>query len=139
MRSDLYRSESFDLLRPGNNAWRVKPSGKENKIQIQKRVGQHVDFLLGYFTMIEEKSQDYFDTSVLQTPFEFYSNGMALPSNFDVDDVWASNFYDEEDAAEGARLLTRGLTSIEVYPSDSKSYSKGYYNALKLVKEFVEK
>ncbi len=137
--SGLYRSNSFDLLHPANNAWRLRPGKTETPKQIKARVLSHVDFLIAYFAMVEEKSQGYFETAVLQTPFQFYSNGMALPEYFYDDQIWLANFYDEAEARQGAKILTQALASIEKYPADSKTYTKGYYNTLLLVKEFIEK
>lgn len=137
--SELYKSSSYDLLNPENNSWRTPPDHKENHDAIKTRVLAHVNFLIAYFHMIDDKNQQYFEPHILQTPFEFYSNGMALGEKFELDDVWLSDFYDEEDAAAGGELLSQGFTSIEEYPSDENSHTKGYTNVLILVKEYIEK
>jgi hypothetical protein len=122
-----------------NNSWRLRPAHKENPDEIKSRVLQHVNFLIGYFDMVNESKQPYFETAVLHTPFRFYSNGMGLADGFETDDVWLGNFYEEADAAQGAKLLKQALSSIDVYPADERSFTKSYYNALKLIREHVEK
>lgn len=137
--SDLYQAKSFDLLDPKNNAWRVKSDRKESKVEIKQRVATHLNYMINYFKMVDDKKLGYFETGILQTPFGFYSNGIALPNDFENDNKWLPCFYNEEDAATGAKMLSQGLGSIEEYPADGKSYTRGYYNALLLVKEHVEK
>lgn len=137
--SELYRNRSFDLLAPSNNTWRVRPQQKESRAQIQARVAAHVDFLIGYFDMVQKKSQSYFEVSILQTPFQFYSNGIGLKNQFEADNAWQPNFYDEADAAVGAKMLIQGLASIDVYPADDVSFTKGYYNAMLLISEHIKK
>jgi len=137
--SDVYQSSSFDLLDPKNNTWRQKADHKETKEEIKQRVVGHLNYLINYFDLVEHKSQGYFETAILQSPIGFYSNGIALPNDFASDNKWSPYFYDEEDATSGGKMLSQGLSSIEEYPADSKSYTKGYYNALKLIREHVEK
>jgi hypothetical protein len=137
--SDAYRSKSFDLLSPVNNTWRTAPAHKESRAAVKSRVVNHLDFLLGYFKMVDDKSQDYFETGILQTPFGFYSNGIAIPNEFEMDNKWLPYFFDEEDAKLGGKMLLQGLGSIDEYPADEKSFTKGYYKALRLIKEHVEK
>src|SRR5690606_22616201 len=139
VRTDLYKEGEFDLLKPEFNRWRIAPDKKENADEIKARVVNHVDFLLGYFKMLEEKSQNYFEPSVLHTPFNFYSNGIGLGEYFESDNRWLSNFYDQQDAVAGANLLRQGIRSIDKYPADEGSYGKGYYNALMLIKDYIEK
>jgi hypothetical protein len=138
-RSDLYKNNTFDLLHPENNLWRAKPEHKENTVEIQKRVASHLKFLVDYFYMVDKKSQSYFEPAALQTPFRFYSNGIALASEFETDNMWLSNFYDEDDALKGARILNQAISSMNEYPADEKSFVKSYYNALVMMLEYVEK
>jgi hypothetical protein len=137
--SDLYRSKSFDLLNPVNNQWRVAPVHKESHAEVKSRVIGHLDFLIGYFDMVNNKTQDYFEPSILQTPFGFYSNGIAVPNEFEIDNKWLPYFFDEEDAKLGGKMLIQGLGSIDEYPGDGTNFTKGYHNALRLIRDHVEK
>ncbi|HEV8513632.1 MAG TPA: hypothetical protein VGQ59_10155 [Cyclobacteriaceae bacterium] len=138
-RSELYRNSTFDLLSQENNRWRIKPAHKENASEIQHRVAGHVRFLVNYFDMVDKKTQTYFEPAALQTPFRFFSNGIGLATDFEIDNAWVSNFYDEEDASAGAKILAQGLKSMDEYPGDGKNYVKGYYNALQMILEHIEK
>src|SRR5690606_25198470 len=96
VRTDLYKEGEFDLLKPEFNRWRIAPDKKENADEIKARVVNHVDFLLGYFKMLEEKSQNYFEPSVLHTPFNFYSNGIGLGEYFERSEEHTSELQSRE-------------------------------------------
>jgi hypothetical protein len=137
--SEEYRSKSFDLLAPQSNGWRTKPDHKETRAELNTRVLAHVDFLLSYFQMINDNDQDYFEPRVLQTPFQFFSNGIGLRDDFEKDEPWVSHFYDDDNAEQGGKMLINGLRSIEDYPGGGKNFTEGYQKALLLIKEYLEK
>jgi hypothetical protein len=137
--SQKYINQDFDLLSPEANKWQMKPTKKESEQEIKSRVLQHLDFLIQYFKLVEDKEQGYFEIDVLRTPFQFYANGLGVMRETESVEIWRTHFYDTEDANLGADMLMQGLRSIDAYPSDSKSYTKGYLRALLLIKKHVEK
>lgn len=136
---DLYQSASYDLFDPVNNKWRIKPAQRENREQLTKRVVDHVSFLIGYFDMVEEKELGYFEPWMLKTPLQFYSNGIGFNGGFERENIWTSNFYDEEDAVAGAEIFVESLHSVREYPADKSSYTKGYRNALARMRDYIKK
>lgn len=134
-----YRNKSYDMQDPAQNTWREKPRQKESQQQIETRVLNHVQYLVGYFNLVEEKEQTYFETALLQTPFRFHSNGISLPQDFEEENKWVSCFYDKEDAKTGAKMLIKSLRSIETYPASEESYTKGYHDAFVIMAEYLQK
>ncbi|MEA5257050.1 hypothetical protein VB264_04580 [Arcicella aquatica] len=131
-----YESKKTDLLSVSSNWWRVKPTKKETKDQIKKRVIAQIDFMLKYFELIDDKQYTTFKTTPLICPYSLYSTGMDInPSELT---EYNKLFYDYDDAATAYELLDKGLKSISVYPADSETFTKGYSNALKEIRKFIE-
>jgi hypothetical protein len=137
--SNVHKSKSFDLLAPTSNRWRMKPDHSETRAELNTRVLAHVDFLLSYFKMINDNEQDYFEPRVLQTPFQFYANGIGLRDDFEKDTPWTSSFYNDDNAEQGGKMLINALRSIDDYPGGGTNYTEGYRKALLLIKEYLEK
>lgn len=136
--SEYYKSNTYDLLEPANNTWRKKPKQKETPSEIKKRVLNHLDYLIAYFQLVEDKEQTFFETVLLQTPFNFHRNGISLPIDFAKEYKWQSIFYDKEDAVTGGKLLVKGLRSVKDYPTD-KYLTKGFHDALVMMAEHLRK
>lgn len=137
--SRYFSNKSYDMLDPANNMWRQKPRQKESPEELEARVLDHVQYLIAYFKLVEDKKQTFFETTPLQTPIRFHSNGISLPADFENDNAWLSCFYNEADAAAGVKILVSSLRSISDYPSDPKSYTKGYHYALVMMAEYLRK
>lgn len=137
--STHFSTSSEDLLNPANNTWRIKPGQKETAQEIETRVINHVQYLIRYFALVETKKQGYFETTHLQTPLKFYSNGLSLPQEFITNNGWVSYFYDEADAQAGGKLLLKSFSSMEEFPASEKSYTKGYHDALVMMKDYLVK
>jgi hypothetical protein len=136
---EYYKSEAYDLLEPANNTWRKKPKQKETPSEIKKRVLNHLEYLVAYFQLVEDKEQTFFETVHLQTPFKFHQNGISLPVDFAKAYTWQSGFYDQEDAVTGGKLLVKSLRSVKDYPSDKKSHTQGFHDALAMMAEHLSK
>lgn len=136
--NDFYKSRSYDLLKPINNTWRVKPHKKESIAEIEARVLHHVQYLVGYFQVIEDKEQTYFETTIIQTPVKFHLNGLALVDGFAKREPWLSYFYDKQDAIEGGKMLIKSLRSIDKYPVSEESLTAGYRDAFKIMEKYLK-
>lgn len=129
-----------DLMQPALNTWRLKPKHAEGKEEIRKKVAAHIDYLIAYFQLTEDNEQGFFETWQLQTPYRFFSNGMAIES-LDAEEPqhWREWFYNEADAAQGHKLMSEALASINKYPSGTKTFTEGYILALREMKEFIDR
>lgn len=131
-----YESEKTDLLSLSSNWWRIKSLKKESKELIKKRVIAQIDFMIKYFELIDDKEYGSFQYKQLTSPYKFYSNGLGLDPSELIEYNKIFNNYD--DAATAYDLLDKGMKSISVYPSDKESFTKGYTNALKEIRKFIE-
>jgi hypothetical protein len=135
-KDDYYESKKTDLLSLSSNWWRVKPSKKESKELIKKRIIAQIDYMIKYFELIDDKQYGSFQHKPLTSPYKFYSNGIGLdPSELTEYNKIFNNY---DDAATAYDLLDKGMKSISVYPADKESFTKGYSNALKEIKKFIE-
>ncbi|HTF81129.1 MAG TPA: hypothetical protein VL947_05375 [Cytophagales bacterium] len=130
----FYQNKGVDMLSVEMNWWRTPPDKKEGEAQIKKRMLAQLEFMIQYFKMIGDKELDSFYVTHLQSPILFYSNGLEL----DPDDATLERtYYDPEDAMIAREYLTKGIKSMSTYPADAKSYTKGYYNALKEISKAI--
>lgn len=135
-KDDYFESDKTDLLSLPLNWWRIKPTKSESKAQIKRRVLAQIDYMISYFELISDKKYGSFQSKPLVCPFSLFANGIGLdPSG--VQD-YNQLFFDDTDAAFAYNLLKGGLNSISVYPADKESYTKGYANALKEIRKFIE-
>ncbi|NBA88680.1 hypothetical protein GVN16_23100 [Emticicia sp. CRIBPO] len=133
---DYYKSGKRDLLSLEENKWRLRPKNRENQEQIKKRVIGQLDYMIGYFSLIDEKKYSSFTLSHLNSPFSFYNNGIGI--NPYPSDRYDRIFFDTNDADKAVKMLSAGVKSIRKYPSDPKSFTKGYKNALEEIKRYVK-
>ncbi len=136
-KDDYYVSKNVDLLSYSANKWRLKPAKRESKEEIKKRVLSQLDYMIHYFEFSNEKQYRTFQVNHFASPFKFFANGLGLRPYYDALE-YSDLFYDLNDAAQANTMLENGLNSISVYPSDPESYTKGYQNALKQIRKFVE-
>jgi hypothetical protein len=134
-KDDYFEFETKDLLSFAWNKWRVKPTKKESKEQIKSRVLAQIDYMNGYFTLLDEREYTSFFESHLTSPYKFYSNGISLDPSYLTE--YNNIFYDYNDAAEAYNYLKGGLNSVVKYPSDNKTYNEGYVKALKEIRQFI--
>ena len=138
LKDEHFKTDGFDLLDPANNTWRKKPDHKESTAEIHARVLGHVQYLIAYFKLIQDKDQDYIETAHLQTPVRLHNNGLSLQKKFEKGYKWKSCYFDQEDAYAGGKLLKKSMMSIEKYPEDKKSLVVGYHDALVMMKEYLQ-
>jgi hypothetical protein len=135
-KDDYYESEKTDLMSLSSNWWRVKSLKKEPKQLIKNRIIAQIDYMIKYFELIDEKEYGSFQHKALTSPYKFYSNGIGLdPSELSEYNKIFNNY---DDAATAYDLLDKGMKSISVYPADKESFTKGYSNALKEIRKFIE-
>jgi hypothetical protein len=133
-----FEYSNIDLLSYPINAWRIRPTHKENQDEILKRVKGNVDYSIAYYKMIEDDNRSSFMPMYLQTVFKFYQNGMSVVSEENMKEGWESCFYDHQDAEKGRKMLADAIQSMGQYP-DAKNFTEGYLKALKQMREFLDK
>lgn len=133
-----FENAGSDLLIYPRNRWRIKPDHKESHAEIRKRVLDHLNFMIAYYQMIEDKHWNAFAPMYLQTVVKFYQNGIAIQNEEYMGKKWESCFYDHDDALQGRKILVDALNGIGTYPEES-TYTAGYLKALKQMKDFLEK
>lgn len=133
---DYYKSRKRDLLGLEENKWRLRPKKNESQEEIKKRVLGQLDYMISYFSLIEEKKYSSFTIGHLNSPFSFYNNGIGI--NPYPSDRYDRVFFDNNDADKAIKMLSAGVRSIKKYPSDPKSFTQGYKNALQEIKGYVE-
>src|SRR5690349_565601 len=72
------RTTKADPYTPENNRWRHKAVHKENDREIRDRIRNHVQFMQAYFENAMELNVTYVYEANLASPFEIYSNGVAV-------------------------------------------------------------
>ena len=134
-----FETKDIDLLDYQHNQWRIKPSHHEDRAQLKKRLTAHIDYLIAYFQMIEDDNRSSFIPMYLQSMFKFYSNGIAVRNEENIDESWDSYFYDHEDAIAAQKILVEAIEGMGPYPESQGSFTKGYIKALQKMKVFLEK
>jgi hypothetical protein len=135
-KDESFEYEKKDLMSVSSNNWRIKPQKSETDSEIKNRVMAQLDYMIDYFTFINDEGHSSFMVGHLRSPFKFYSNGIGIKEITLAD--FNKNFYDENDSQKALGLLISGLNSISVYPADEKSFTKGYSNALKEILRFLK-
>ncbi len=130
---DFYQNADVDLLSTTMNWWRERPDKAENQEQIKKRVLAQLEYMIQYFKMVDDKNLDSFYVTHLQSSIEFYSNGISLNDDLQMMDY----YHDEEAALKAQQYLKDGFNSLSKYPTDSQSFTKGYYKALKEISKAI--
>jgi hypothetical protein len=137
LKKDAYfKSSKVDLLKIPLNWWRIKPTKKENKAQIKKRVLAQIDYMINYFELISDNNYRSFQTQVIVCPYKLFANGIGIDPSLLSE--YNKIFYDYNDAEIAYQMLLNGLNSVSVYPADKESYTKGYFNVLKKIRKTIE-
>ncbi|POY35185.1 hypothetical protein C3K47_16530 [Solitalea longa] len=111
--STHFEGQTKDLLSLNENQWRIKPIQKESNEQIKQRVLSQLKYHIDYFNMTKDKKQTYFETKILQSPFNFYQNALGVPHNYELPEEWVETFYSREDAEKAADLLRSTIKNID--------------------------
>lgn len=111
--STHYQEGAKDLLSVKENSWRLKPSKKETNEQIKQRVIAQLKYHVDYFDLTKSKDQTYFETKILQSPFNFYQHALGVPENYQLSPEWVKIFYDRQDAEKAADILRKSISNVE--------------------------
>ncbi|AFD05804.1 hypothetical protein [Solitalea canadensis] len=111
--STHYQEGAKDLLSVKENSWRFKPSKKENNEQIKQRVIAQLKYHIDYFDLTKSKEQSYFETKILQSPFNFYQHALGVPENYQLSQEWVKTFYDHQDAEKAANILRKSIDGVD--------------------------
>jgi len=136
-KSNQYQYKDLDLLAPKQNLWRVKPTKKETKEQIKARTMKHLDYLIQYFSCVEENKQNYFETGIISSPFVFYSHGLGLSKKTAFSRRWQEGFYDETDALVGYEYLKLAIRTVKKFPR-AETLTKEYLLAFKQMRTYFD-
>lgn len=138
-KTDKLHYKKLDLLSPGRNWWRVKPTKKETEREIHTRLAAHLNYLIDYFQMVDDMESRTFSTEYLNLPLKLYGNGIAISRDYyKTPFEWRDSFYDDEDAYYAFNTLKKALNSIEKYPKDPKNHLVGFRKALKMMVSYIE-
>lgn len=129
-KSGQYQYDGIDLLAPEQNQWRVQPARKETKEQIRDRTVEHLDYLIKYFSCVENNKQTYFETGIISSPFVFYSHGLGLSKDTKFSKRWQEGFYDQTDAMVGYEYLRSAIRTVRKFPK-AETFTKEYLLAFK--------
>ena len=111
--STHYQEGAKDLLSVKENSWRLKPSKKETNEQIKQRVIAQLKYHVDYFDLTNSKDQTYFETKILQSPFNFYQHALGVPENYQLSQEWVKIFYDRQDAEKAADILRKSIDNVD--------------------------
>lgn len=133
-----YEYEDTDLLTKERNTWRIRPTRRQTRAEIQQRLVSHLAYIVDYFQMIANKKQAYFETALLQSPFRFYQGGLGIAPASDLPEHWTSTYYNREEALIARKLLAEALSNTGDYPR-TKSFTEAYKKVIARMKVYLEK
>ena len=136
-KSQQYIHDGVDLLSPEENAWRIKPTRKENEEQVKARAIQHLDYLVKYFECVKANKQGYFETGIISSPFVFYAHGLGLSRETPFALRWRESFFDQENADQAFTYLRAALRSVKKYPKAS-TFTEEYLLAFQTMRAYFE-
>lgn len=113
-----------DPLYPSNNQWRFHPEKSENDAQIRARVKGCIHFfVLFYQNMIDTKAA-FISFNGYPSCFTWYSGGIYMQKESELQKKWISCFYNKSDAMKGYALATRLLQQKYNWPKNEKNWLK---------------
>lgn len=130
-----FYSKTKDLLSYSENKWRLKSADSLSTDQIKQKVIHQIDYMIKYFELIEEQELGSFQVQHFNSPLKFYSNGIGL-KRYETE-TFKDLFVTESEMLKALDYYGLSIESMTAYPADKDSYTKGYSNALKEMKQYL--
>lgn len=102
-----------DPFYPDNIRWLLKPTKKEDSLQIRARVRGCVRFYALYFRDNIKRKRTSISFEGLPDAFDWYDGGMGLPARDLVSNAWIGCFYNEEQALKGWEVLNKLMKDVD--------------------------
>lgn len=131
-----FYSKTKDLLTYSENKWRVKSADSLTSTQVKQKVINQIDYMIKYFELIEEQELGSFQVQHFNSPLKFYSNGIGL-KRYETE-TFKNLFISESEMMQALDYYGLSIKSMTAYPADKDSYTKGYSNALKEMKQYLK-
>ncbi len=94
-----------DPFSVNNNRWRIPAIHKESDEEIRRRLYNHCQFWVIYFSWAQKKELATVDVRSTPTAIKIYGNGFTLKPFADLPAEWKSYFFDEEDCRKANDVI----------------------------------
>ena len=108
-----HKNPRNDPFYPDNIKWVIKPSKKEDSLQIRKRVRDCVRFYALYFRDNIKRRRTSISFEGLPDAFDWYDGGMGLPARDLVSNAWIGCFYNEDQSLQGWEVLNKLMKDVD--------------------------
>lgn len=128
-------ADPFPLV---NNRWRIAAVHKETEDEIRKRLINHCQYWIAYFSWANDNNLPVLDVRSTPTLIKIYGNGFALKPYGDLPPVWRSYFYDREDCKIANNLVDEAFQYHDISWAHTENKYKMFIGGFQQLQQFLK-
>lgn len=107
-----------------NNLWRIKPSKPETEEQIKERLRQCVRFYKLFFDDNIKKEKQTISFQGLPGCFKWYTGGISIQKEENLDSKWISCFYNRQQAMQAHEIMENVIVKQYTWKRGERNWLK---------------
>jgi len=121
-----------------NNRWRIKPSAPETDAAIRSRLKDNLHFFMVYYKDAIAKNPDFVSFYGLPSCLKWYSGGIFMAKEEELNPEWLKCFYNIDDAMKAYKTMGKVMDKKYTWPKDGSNWLQQNLSVLQQIYNNVD-